>query len=184
VSAAPRSTFVTALAWVFIALGGFATLMAIMQNIMLAVMFPMEEMRSAMEQANEAHPIPAPFRFMAEYFWLFFVFFLVLSATTLVSAIGLLQRRNWTRLVFIGIMLVGVLWNLSGLAMPFLVSSWMPPIPEHGPAAEFRDQFDLVWKVMMGFTILIGLAFAGLFAWIIKRLVSLEIRAEFMARRL
>jgi len=30
VSAAPRSTFVTALAWVFIALGRFATLMAIM----------------------------------------------------------------------------------------------------------------------------------------------------------
>jgi hypothetical protein len=183
VSAAPRSTFVTALAWVFIALGGFSTLMAIMQNIMLAVMFPIDEMRSAVEQAGEAHPIPAPYRFMAEYFWLFFVLFLVLSATTLVSAIGLLRRRNWARLVFIGMMAVGVLWNLTGLAMPFLMASWMPPMPEHGPA-EFRDQFDLMWKIMMGFTILVGLAFAALFAWIINRLVSPDIRAEFMAPRL
>ena len=180
-SAAPRSAFVTGLAWVFIALGGFSTLIAILQNIMLAVMFPIDEMRSAVKQTSEAHPIPAPYRFMAEYFRLFFVFFLVLSATTFVSAIGLLKRWNWARLVFIGIMAVGVLWNLSGLAMPFLMASWMPPMPEHGPA-QFRDQFDLLWKIMMAFTILVGLAFAGLFAWIIKRLVSPEIRSEFVER--
>ena len=37
---------------------------------------------------------------------------------------------------------------------------------------------------MMAFTIVMGLAFAALFAWIIKRLVSPDIRAEFMARGL
>jgi hypothetical protein len=64
--------------------------------------------------------------------------------------------------------------------MPFVMSSWLPPMPDHTPA-DFRQQFDLMWNIMTGFTIVVGLTFAGLFAWIIKRLVSAEIRKEFLA---
>jgi HAMP domain-containing protein len=38
-----------------------------------------------------------------------------------------------------------------------------------------------MWKIMTAFTVVIGLAFAGLFAWIIMRLVSQDIRREFLA---
>ena len=34
-----RSTFVSVVAWVFIVLGGFSTLIAVLQNIMIAVVF-------------------------------------------------------------------------------------------------------------------------------------------------
>jgi hypothetical protein len=38
-----------------------------------------------------------------------------------------------------------------------------------------------MWKVMTAFTVLIAVVFAGLFAWIIKRLVSHDIKQEFLA---
>lgn len=176
-SAAPRSGFVTGLAWTFIGLAGFATLIAALQNLMLFLVFPIEEMRAAAKEANEAHGVPAGFGFMFEHMWLLFVLFLLVSATTLVSAIGLLKRWNWARLAFIGVMALGVLWNLGSLAMPFFMTSWMP-VPEQAPP-DFLDAFDVIWKIMTVVTILMGLAFAGLFGWIIKRLVSPQIRAEF-----
>jgi flagellar biogenesis protein FliO len=39
-----------------------------------------------------------------------------------------------------------------------------------------------MWKVMTAFTILMAIAFIWLFGWIIKRLVSAEIKREFVAR--
>src|SRR5260370_42306961 len=115
---ANRSAFVTGLAWTFIALGGFAPLIALLQNIMLTLMFPMDEMRSAMHEADKAHPMPPLFRFMFDNFRLFFASFLAVSALTLVSAICLLKRQNWPRLIFIGIMAFGILSNPAVLAIP------------------------------------------------------------------
>lgn len=179
-AAGNRSAFVTGLAWTFIALAGFATVIAILQNIMLALMFPAEELRASMREAEKARPMPALFRFMFENFRLFFASFLVLSAGTLITAIGLLKRQNWARLVFIGIMALGVVWNLASLAMPFLMSSLVPDMPPQAPS-DFHANFKLMWNIMIGFTIVIGLVFAVLFAWIIRRLVAEDIRREFLA---
>jgi NADH:ubiquinone oxidoreductase subunit 6 (subunit J) len=176
---AERSSFVTGVAWTFIALAGFATLIALLQNIMLSVMMPAEEMQKTMRGAEQAQNIPAFARFMFDNFRLVFASFLILSAVTLVSAIGLLKRKNWARLTFIGIMGVGVLWNVAGVVLPFLIFSSFT-MPEGAPA-DFRGQHDLMMKVMTAFTILIAVAFAGLFVWIIKRLVSNDIKREFVA---
>jgi hypothetical protein len=176
----PRSGFVTGLAWTFIALAGFATLITVLQNIMLSLMLPAEEMREVIRGSEGAQPMPAFARFMFEHFRLVFASFLVLSAVTLISAIGLLKRKNWARLIFIGIMGLGIVWNLASIAMPFFLFSSFPPIPDHTPA-DFRDNFDLVWKVMTAFTVAMALGFTVLFGWIIKRLLSHEVRQEFLA---
>lgn len=175
-AAVNRSGFITGLAWTFIALAGFSTLIAILQNIMLTVMFPEDAFKSAMQ---DAETMPGWFRFMFEHFRLFFMAFLVVSAVTLISAVGLLKRRNWARLVFIGIMALGVVWNLGGLAMPFMMSSMMPDMPADAHS-EFQDNFELMWSVMIAFSVVMALVFAGLFAWIIKRLMSGDIKREFL----
>ena len=175
-----RSAFVTAVAWIFTALAGFSTLIALLQNIMLSVMFSGEEFRAAAREAQAAQDMPAVFRFMFENFRYLFLAFLVLSATTLVSAIGLLLRKNWARLLFIGIMGLGILWNLSSLALPFVMSSLIPEIPAHAPP-DFQNGFKVMWTIMTVFSVIIGLAIAAVLAWIIKRLVSEEIRREFIA---
>ena len=172
----PRSTFVTAVAWVFIALAGFSTAIAVLQNVMIALMFP----REAMSEASNLKDVPVFFRFFAAHPQVFFAAFLAASATTFVSAIGLLKRKNWARIVFMAILVLGIAWNLGGLLIMFLAFSPMPPIPDHAPA-EFRSGFETMWKVMTAFSVAIALGFAGLFGWIIKRLASVEIKREFLA---
>jgi len=174
----PRSGFVTALAWIFIALSGFSTLIAVLQNVMITLLFPVEEMGEAMKQGDGVHEIPALASFMFEHVRLMFGAFLLLSTVTLVSAIGLLKRRNWARLVFVGMMGTGIVWNLASLAMPFLISAAIPPMPADSPAG-FTENFDLVWKVMIVLTGLMAIGFSAVLGWIIKRLLSEEVRREF-----
>lgn len=173
-----RSGFVTGLAWTFIAFSGFATLIAILQNIMITLVFPVEEMRDVMHQADGPDVIPGFAKFMFENVRLLFAGFLIVSITTLISAIGLLKRKNWARLAFVGIMVLGIVWNLCSIAMPFLMSTMIPTMPENSPT-DFADQFDLIWKVMTVVTIAIALAFSVLFVWVIKKLLSAEVRREF-----
>lgn len=116
-----RSTFVTVLAWIFIALAGFATFISILQNIMIAFVFPMAQMQAAATQQG------APWfaAWMIQHFQLFFLLFLVASASCLAAAIGLLRRKNWARLLFIALMLLGIAWNVAGLVLgAFFLSSF------------------------------------------------------------
>jgi len=171
------SDFVTAVAWIFIALSGFATLIAVLQNLMINLAFPVAEMHAAVEQGGKGPPMPWLFKFMAQNVRLIIFSFLVLSALTFVSSIGLLKRRNWARLTFIGIMGFGIAWNLGGLAVQFsLFSSW--PIPENAPS-EFQDHFDFFARGIMVFSVLFAVGMSGLLGWIINRLVSRDIRREF-----
>jgi len=172
----PRSTFVTVAAWIFIVLGGFATLIAILQNIMIAVMFPQE----AMSEAARAQDAPMFAKFMMGHPQVFFGAFLVASAVTFISAVGLLKRQNWARLIFVAILALGIVWNLGGLALMFFAFSPMPPVPQQAPP-DLQHGFDTMWHVMTGLSVVIALAFAGLFGWIIKRLISSEIKREFVA---
>ncbi len=50
---AERSTFVTVLAWMFIVLSGFSTLMSIIQNIVMSIVFPFARMQASIEAARK-----------------------------------------------------------------------------------------------------------------------------------
>lgn len=177
-TAVTRSGFITALAWSFIILAAFSTLITLFQNVMLAVMFPMEEMRAAMREAQKSQPMPELFVLVFENFQLVFQLALASSVVTLVAAIGLLRRRNWARLLFIVIMAFGVVWNLASLATPFYMDALIPEIPAHAPPG-VEDNFRMVWHIMIGFITLTCLVFAALFAWVVKRLLADDIKREF-----
>lgn len=173
----PRSGFVTGIAWTFIILGGFATLIAILQNIMISVMLPADEMREAFNRPG-AEAMPAFARFMVENFRLFFIATLTLSAVSFAAGIGLLKRKNWARITVNALLALGIIWNLAGLIIPFVIFPSFPPIPANAPAG-FGDSFETMTKVMMGFMVVITIVFSVLFAWTIKRLCAADIRREF-----
>ncbi|MDR2016323.1 MAG: hypothetical protein LBP90_01760 [Burkholderiales bacterium] len=163
-----RSTFVTAVAWVFIGLSGFLTIISILQNVMVQIVFRDVEMDQ----------IPPDAPFMANHFQLFFLAFLLVSAFVLISSIGLLRRCNWARLCFVGIMLFGILWNLGGLVVQFIMFSSM-----RGQFGEFAaqgapDMQSFFIAIMVG-SGLFAVGFSVLFGWIAKRLMSAPIVAEF-----
>jgi len=165
-----HSTFVTVVAWIFIVLGGYITLVSVLQNIMVFTMFPAEGLASHSEEA------PALIRFMLSHFRALVPLGLIASCATLVSAIGLLKRRNWARIAFVVLMALGIAYLvLAVVAMVSFFSAVLPGMGEQMAAAE-----RLMVRLITTFTSVMALGIALLFAWIIKKLVSPEIRAEFV----
>ena len=174
-----KSTFVNALAWIFIALAGFATIISIFQNIMISVMFPMDEMNKAFESTQAQEQVPFFARFMFSNIRLFFLSFLAIAGTTLVSAIGLLKRKNWGRILFMAIMFLGVCWNIFSLVLQNLMFTSFPDFPQ----SEMNAQFNTMMTVMKVFTFVFAVGFSYLFGWIIFKLSSFKIKKEFIAPR-
>ena len=172
-----RSSFVTVLAWIFIVLSGFTTMISILQNIMIWMVFNQPEMANAMSTPPPGAP---PFMaFMADYFRWIFLAFLLVTITTLVSSIGLLKRANWARLVFIGLMILGVAWNLFGLLGQFAMMSFMHGQFAAVPKAPDMPDMQAFMTAMMVVGVIFAIGFSVLFGWIAKRLMSREIKAEF-----
>jgi hypothetical protein len=176
-----RSTFVTAVAWTFIAIAGFASFIAVLQALMFFFVFS-ADMAPPPESGSGLEEMPAFVRFMFRHVMGIFVFFWTLSVVTLVCAIGLLRRKNWARLGFIGIMVIGILWNLLSIWLQETMMSSFPqhPVPD-ADAAAFHAGFGTMMTIMRFAMAAFAIAMSLLFAWIIKRLVSHPVKAEFNA---
>src|SRR6188768_3840434 len=106
-----RSTFVTVLAWTFIVLGAFSTLISIVQGLLVFFLFPFEQAQAAAIAAyRQQGVLPIALALLANVHW-FFVLFVAVSVATLIAAIGLLVRKDWGRLLFIALMVFGIAWN-------------------------------------------------------------------------
>ena len=171
----PKSTFVTVLAWIFIVLAGFAMFISILQNIMITLIFPVEEMNQRLSSHEVQENMPAFANFMFSNIRLFFFGFLVVSCATFISSIGLLKRKNWGRIIFIAIMSLGIAWNIFALVLQQFMMPSMSEMP--GPPG---SNFGVMMTIMRVFTSLMALGISILFGWIIKSLVSPKIRKEFM----
>jgi hypothetical protein len=178
--ARPLSGFVTMLAWAFIGLAGLGMLTSILQNVMITLFLP-AEIEMALSAAKEAAPVPETALFLFENLRLIFGSFLVISTATFVAAVGLLRRKNWARHLFIGIMILGVFWNLGGLWLQAKVFSSFLPLVEDAPS-EFQDLFRTMTAVITGFSVFMAFAFSAFFGWIIRKLLSESVRAEFEGR--
>ncbi|WP_158880468.1 hypothetical protein [Rhodanobacter sp. L36] len=182
-----RSTFVTVTAWIFIGLSGFMALIGILQNIMLQMLFV-----PAMHQqpAPDIPPgMPPQMLWMFGHFEWFFRFFLLLALTHLVAAITLLLRRNWGRMLFIGVLVFDCVYQLASVALQWwminpmmqMMQAQMQDAPQAQSAdfAQSMQIMDGMMSVMRIFSLVISLGFIALFAWIIRRLHSAAIRREF-----
>lgn len=173
-----RSTFVSVLAWVFIGLAGFTTLIATLQNLLLQWLF--------LPMAQQAPPMPAdlplPMRFMATHFAWFFRAFLLLSVLTLTAAIGLLRRREWARRLFVGLLGFGIAYQALGVLFQWWFTGSMTGFMHdpHAPAQLDAVMSDVLLMVRI-FSTLFAAGIAVLFGWIIRRLCSAAVREEFGA---
>lgn len=181
----PRSTFVTVTAWIFIVLSGLATFVSLLQNVMLAFM-PQDVFDVAMHDTTFTSVMPEGARFVFAHFRLMVLLGFVLCLVTLVSSIGLLRRLNWARLVFIGLMGAGIVYNIAGVV---LQQSFMPSLPaaaalDSAFAADSTlrasgEQFAEMMAGIRAVAVAFAVGFTVLFAFIIWKLVSRPIREEF-----
>jgi hypothetical protein len=164
-----QSIFVTVVAWIFIVGSGFTTLISLMQNIMVHLMFKGDGFSEVPQN------VPGPSAFMLENFQFFFLAFFLVSCAVLASSIGLLLRKNWARIIFIIMLSLGVLWSLAGIAFQAVFFSTMPDMAQDSQFADFQ----IMRNIMMWFTAIISITIVALFIWIIKTLLSTPIRKEF-----
>ncbi len=171
-----KSTFVNVLAWIFIVFGGFATFISMLQNIVLHFAFPKDQMIQAMHQGGQHERMPAFAEFMFNNFDLFFILFFFVSAASFISAIALLKRKNWARIVFIVLMSIGIIWNVVALILQFTMFGTMNEFTGgHTPPPEFQSMM----QVMKVASIIMVVAISALFGFVIKKLCSQSIKAEF-----
>jgi hypothetical protein len=170
-----RSTFVNVLAWIFIVISGFTTFISILQNIMIRMMFHKEQISQSIKQAENTQHVPAFANFMFNYADLFFLLFLIVSVTSFVSAIALLKRKNWARVVFIILMSLGIAWNIIGMVLQFTMFNTLPEMAGRGAPPEFAKMM-IIMKIA---GVIMAIGISALFGWIIKKLTSQQIKAEF-----
>jgi len=172
-----RSTFITVMAWIFIVVSGFCTVISILQNIMIFTVFRSPEFNQAL-QAPPPPDMPPIMVFMINNFHILFIAFLIFSVFILVSSVGLLKRWNWARLCFIGIMVLGIIWNLGGIALQFIMFSSMQEQFAANTHPDAPDMQFFVYAIEV-ISVLFAVGFSILFGWITKCLLSPKIIAEF-----
>ena len=178
--AASGSTFVTVLAWIAIVGSALMTVISTMQVVVVFAFFPKDfGARLGANPLLEGMPEPLRFLFTHPHYMVFA--FWGVAAATLVAAIGLLRRRNWARLYFIALLIASIAWQLLGLWLQrhfdAAVRSSLKGLPADAASqfATFHQVFAIVMDVFL-------VALSVLFAWIIYRLLSPSIKAEFGAR--
>ena len=167
-----RSRFVTFIAWVFMLLAAFACEWAVIQNATQS---------SWPALAGDQASLPwLTSQLLRHATWVFLAA-IALSLATLVCAVGLLRRIEWARRVFIGLLMVAIAVDLSGLwlqqeFMHLLVDSALRQATLTPSAADVFGGVVTAARVLAGFiTLVASLALAG----IIRRLMSPSVRQEF-----
>jgi hypothetical protein len=165
-----RSTFVSVVAWIFIAFSGFATLISLLQNVMFQFVFDSEQFGALSSSEN----VPELLQVFFSNPELLLAAMLFLTSLFLVSSIGLLLRKNWARVSIICLLCFGVVWNVASLfIMAALFDDFaMSDFPQD-------DEFDRFLNIMRVFNIAMMIGISGLMGWIAYKLCTRSIREEF-----
>ena len=182
-AAAPtRSTFVTVVAWIFLMLSGFGLLITLLQNLMVHFLFPPDAFEALGNAPLPPGMPPAAGWFFAHMKWVF-ALFLLPTLAIFVASLGLLKRREWGRKLFIAMMALSIAMNLVMLVFQgFMMVGLHDQFEAMAQAAPAGQAPPDVGAFLIGigvFTLLYSLGISAVQAWIIKRLVSAPVVAEF-----
>jgi hypothetical protein len=167
----PSSTYVTRLAWILLVAAGIALPVSIYQNVRLHTVFFAEKAAATSQLPPGASTLVR----LLSHIELIYPVLMFVSAYTLVSAIGLLLRKNWARRLLIAILALGIAGCAAAIAIAvaLLLSGPTPSVPRR-PSGQ---------HVMMTATYLLSIPvsfWGGI--WLVRGIVKLtskEIRAEF-----
>jgi hypothetical protein len=158
------SSFVSVLAWIVMILSGYSTLKALWITVMISTMYP----RDLLDAAEKNQDSSSPAAFMTSHIRLYFGAYLVISAVTFASSVGLLKRRNWARVLLICLMTFFIVFNIGSV---------VSHVPEF--SAAFQEPGEYPNAPMIIFSAGMNVAASVLCAWIVKRLTSGALRSEF-----
>jgi hypothetical protein len=160
-------TFVTVLGWVLIGVTGLGVLSTLLQTVFFTVTVSMPQPMAT----GAARGSPA--------FRTFLGLLMAFSILALASAVAFLKRKNWARRTFVMLFALAIVFNAVALVLLVMGTPGAQP-PALGPGGEGR--FDAMARLLL---IPMGIAAVGcslLFGWLIKRLTSAPVKAQFHDR--
>ena len=166
-----KSTFVSVIAWIYIVIGGLVTFIALLEFLVLQFFAPQNTSTGLMMQMDQARSYPEPLRFIFAHISFFMVFLILISAGIFFSAIALLKRMNWARILFIILMTISALWNIIGLSFRFLLGD----AHANATPAEFQGLLSAIDV----FSIVLAVGMTLFFIIAIIKLYSHDVRMEF-----
>ncbi len=165
-----RSIFVTVVGWIFIVFSGLFLLEAVMFMFM-----PFEKFLPKMP-AQPGVPAPDPAMLNGIMHGTFFVLG-ALSAWVLLSSIGLVMRKNWARISFIVLMVLDLIF--CGLYLVFGIASIV--FTSHTALPGQPPEMAGFVRSMMVVVVVFCAVFAVLYGWILYKLNTAKIKAEFVS---
>jgi hypothetical protein len=157
----PRSTFVTVLAGIGIVLAGLASFVGVIQNIIVWGLVRPTGQTAERWPTTTGH-LP-----------LLLLGLLMLFLVTLGTSVALLGRRPWARRVFIGLMALGIANEVGALVWRWTFTSGLPGATVDAPDLQTTT------RIMELAVAVFATGRCVLFGWIIRKLASPAIRAEF-----
>ena len=164
-----QSTFVTTLAWILIVLGGLGVAVSLLQNVMINLVMPTLDAAHNPPGRNHREVPIALFRVVG-------IVMLGIVSFLTYAAYALLKRRDWARRTFVVLFALAILFSVLWLvAIGLGVGSTFFSLGSNAPAAILS-----AFGVMVAAYSIFVLGFSILFTWLIRRLRSPVIKAEFI----
>lgn len=174
------ASFVNGLAWSFIGLMAFSTLLAAIQYVSFAHLAPMETLRALFADAIQLKLLPPAILNVLAHMPGICLALFAASLLTLLVSVALLKRKNWARIGFAWIMIATAILHFAGILLPFYLMAEFSALLNDMPP-EVRGVVSNVARMLSAMSMVMGIAFGVAFAWIAKRLFSAEIAREFVA---
>ena len=166
-----KSNFVNVFAWLMIVFNGFGLLISIMQNIIFAFIFKIGEFDSVFKDMGDMPKGFPTFLFKNIRVLLPLIGLFILFA--FISSIGLLKRKEWARKSFLFLLGFGILYTLAGTVFQTVFMRSM------FHSTDMPSEFSFISTFFMIFMIIFSIGFIFLFGWLIKKMSSDKIKAEF-----
>ncbi len=167
------SILVIVIAWIFIIFSGFAVVISLMQNLIMYMLFPIDDMSRIIVTSVEE--MPDYLRFIFTHMRIMLFIFFALSLAAFVSSIGLLLKKKWGRIIFIIILITGIVWLIvSSILLHYFIAA-VPDFPNRALASDMEMALKSFQILMAVMSVTIGV----FFLWVIKKLITSPIREEF-----
>ena len=177
----PAASFVDVLGKISILLGVLGVVYAIGQWAVLMVLPDDLLARAFPNGSAQLPPLPSMLRWLLDHLDAMAWLTLASSVLFLVVSWGVLKRNDAARLGFIAIMVLGTLMNFASIVLLLQVLDWVNQI---GTSLQVEGQgmpgqMQASNAVSMGMGVISALAFAALHGWIVYKLCTPAVRAQF-----
>ena len=173
-----KSSFVNAIAWMSMIFSALVFFSAFLQTLIIYTVLTREQIIKAFSDPQISGQMPELFIIVLSNLHIIAPFFMLISILFFVVSLGLLNRKNWARVIFIVFLLLGIM--LSVLALIYQ-HKYMPAFPDLYGDLPGIDPEDIIKSAKI-FNIILNIVHVVLFGWIVKKLSSVDIKAEFIKK--